>query len=329
VEGETISTLLELGLRRMDQTVLESTLLDGHTCRSWSARPAMGTVVSVVALHPSRALAEDAIFGAFEEMERLIAIFDRHDAATPVAQLNRAGTLDDAPPELTEVLEAAQRYHHLTCGAFDVTVKPLVDLLRATRGEPTRAERAEAEALVGASFLRMDGRRLAFDRAGMGVTLDGIAKGYVIDRIAATLAARGIRHFLINAGGDIRAKGGKHDGQPWRIGVRDPDDPERFTEVVSIRDGAVATSGNYEKPFAHLVDAGSGRPACQSSSASVSAPEAMEADALATALFVLGPAAGLRLANWLPGCECSIVDEAGCVARSPRWAGHPAWVGEA
>src|SRR5262245_38237343 len=241
----------------MDHAVRETSQLDGHTCRSWSARPAMGTVVSVVALHPSRALAEDATFGAFEEMERMIGILDRHDATTPVAHLNHAGALDDAPPELTDVVRAALRYHHLTCGAFDVTVKPLVDLLRATGGEPTPAERREAAELVGASFLRVDGRRLRFDRTGMGVTLDGIAKGYVVDRIAATLAARGIRHFLINAGGDIRAGGGRHDGRPWTIGVRDPNDPERFSEVVSLHDGAIATSGNYEKPAAHLIDAGS------------------------------------------------------------------------
>jgi thiamine biosynthesis lipoprotein len=274
----------------------------------------------VVALHPSRAQAEDSIEAALGEMTRLIGILDRHDSATPLAHLNAAGCLNDAPPELAEVIAAALRYHRLTQGAFDVTVKPLVDLLRATRGEPAAAERAEAAELVGASRLRLDGRRIAFDRSGMGVTLDGIAKGYVVDRMADALARHGVRRFLINAGGDIRARGGRQDGRPWTIGVRDPESPEGLCDVVSMTDGAVATSGNYERPFAHIVDAGAGRSARTSLSVSVSAPEAMSADALATALFVLGPAAGCALARSLPGCECLIVDEAGRSARSPGWS---------
>ena len=328
---EQVSTLLELGLEGVERTpaIQESVRLDRNTYRAWSVRPSMGSVVSVVVLHSSCAEAEDAIEAAFREMSRLVRILDRHDSAAPVAHLNAVGVLRDAPPELTEVVGRALRYHQLTRGAFDVTVKPLVDLLRATAGEPAPTERAEAAELVGAERLRLSGRRLSFDRSGMGITLDGIAKGYVVDRMAGMLSRHGVRRFLINAGGDIRASGGKQDGRPWMIGVRDPKSPDALCGVVSIRDGAIATSGNYEKPFAHIVDARTGRSARTSLGVSVSAPEAMAADALATALFVLGPVAGCGLARSLAECECLIVDEAGRSASSPGWRSERAKAGEA
>lgn len=320
--AEPVSALLALGFESAEPGLQESIRLDPRTWRVWSVRPSMGTVVSVVVLHSCAGEAEDAIEAAFLEMSRLAGILDRHDPTSPVAQLNSAGRLRDAPPELAEVVGRALHYHRLTRGAFDVTVMPLVDLLRSTGGEPTPAERAEAAELVGAERLRLAGRRLSFDRAGMGVTLDGIAKGYVVDGMAGTLTRHGMRRFLINAGGDIRASGGKEGGRPWTIGVRDPSNPDGLLEVVSLTDGAVATSGNYEKLFAHIVDAEAGRSARCSASVSVSAREAMAADALATAVFVMGPVAGCALAGSLPACECLVVDDAGRTANSPGWRGE-------
>ena len=316
-----VSALLELGLERVGPAPAEceSIRLDPGTYQVCTGRPAMGTVVSVVALHSSGAGAEDAIEAAFGEMDRLIGILSRHDSSSPVAHLNAAGQLRDAPPELAEVVGRALRYHRLTLGAFDVTVQPLVDLLAAAGGEPTLAERAAAAELVGAQNLRLSGRRLSFARSGMGVTLDGIAKGYIVDRMSDVLTRRGICRFLINAGGDIRASGGRDDGRPWTIGVRDPARPDELCDVVSLTDGAVATSGNYERPFRHIVDAATGWPAEGSTSVSVSAPDALAADALATALFVLGPAAGRWLARSIPGCECLILDDRGRPVGSPGW----------
>lgn len=221
---DPVSALLELGLEGVElaATAQESIRLDRCTYRCWRVRPSMGTLVSVVALDASRGRVEDAIEQAFGEMTRLVGILSRHDSSTPLAHLNTTGRLSDAPPELLEVVGRARGFHWLTHGAFDVTVKPLVDLLRATGGEPAPAERAEAADLVGMQRLRLSGRRLSFDRAGMGLTLDGIAKGFVVDRMADALVRRGVRRFLINAGGDIRAMGGKEGGRPWTIGVRDP-----------------------------------------------------------------------------------------------------------
>jgi thiamine biosynthesis lipoprotein len=300
-----VSTLLELGLEGVESVheLGGSDRLANGTHRAWSVRPAMGTLVSVLALDASGARADAGVEAAFVEMKRLVWIFDRHDAGSVLSQLNAAGRLRGAPPELLAVVDRAISWHRATLGAFDVTVQPLVDLYRAARGVPTPAERAEAAELVGMDKLRRTGERIFFDRSGMGLTLDGIAKGYVVDGMAAALLNRGIRRFLINAGGDIRASGGREDGVPWTIGVRDPSDPDRLHDVLSVNEGAVATSGSYEKTFQHLIDAGSGEPSLRSRSVTVVSGTAMDADALATSLYVLGPAEGRRLGGSLPGCE--------------------------
>jgi thiamine biosynthesis lipoprotein len=321
--ADPASTLLALGLEGLEPAAAtgESVRVDRSTYRSWSVRPSMGTLVSVVALDASRERVEDAIEQAFAEMARLVALLGRHDSSSPVAELNARGRMSDAPPELLTLLQRARRLYFVTRGVFDVTVQPLVDLFRATRGAPKPIEWVEAVGLVGLDRLRVAGRTLSFDRSGMGLTLDGIAKGFVVDRMAETLAGRGVHRFLINAGGDIRARGGKEGGQPWQVGVRDPRDPDTLLEVVTLRDGAIATSGNYERAVAHIVDGRGGWASHASASASVSAPDATAADALATALFVLGPTQGPALMDVLSRCAGMIVDVRGRALRSQRWQG--------
>ena len=295
----------------------ESTRVDRDSYRVCVVRPAMGTLVSVVAVHPSGTRAEEAIEAAFAEMDRLIGILSRHDSASPLAHLNRTGQLNDTPPELAHVVGQALRYHRLSGGAFDVTVKPLVDLFETATRAPTPAERAEVGELVGAENVEMSRRRIGLKRSGMGITLDGIAKGYIVDRMSEALIRQGVFSFLVNAGGDIRASGHREDGRPWTVAVRDPSRPDAFSDVVSLTDGAVATSGNYEKGYEHIF--GTDRNGSSQRSVCVTAQSAMAADALATALFVMEPAAGRRLARSTPRCEYFVVDGRGSSASSPGW----------
>ena len=306
-------------MERVEQApaACESTRVGRDSYRVCVVRPAMGTVVSVVAVHPSGAHAEEAIEAAFVEMDRLIGILSRHDSASPLAHLNRTGQLNDTPPELAHVVGQALRYHRLSGGAFDVTVKPLVDLFETATRAPTPAERAEVGELVGAEHVEMSRRRISLKRSGMGITLDGIAKGYIVDQMAEAMARRGVLSFLVNAGGDIRGSGHKEDGCPWTVGVRDPSKPNNFSDVVSLTDGAVASSGNYEKDYEHLfTTTGDG---ANPGNVCVRAPSAMAADALATALFVMAPNAGRRLAGSTPGCEYFVVDGRGDSVSSPGW----------
>ena len=316
-----ISALEELGFERVEPAspASEEALPGRDHCRVLTVRPAMGTLVSVVALHPSGARAEDAVEEAFAEMDRLVGVLSRHDSSSPVAHLNRCGRLGDAPPELAQVVGRALDYHRLTAGAFDITVEPLVGLFEAATRPPGPAEVAEVRELVGAEHLKLAGRRLSFERSGMGITVDGIAKGAIVDAMAELLGSRGVRDFLINAGGDIRASGLKENGQPWTVAVRDPSNRDAFVDVVRATNGAVATSGDYEKEYRHLVSTETGRSPERSRSVSVMAPSAVAADALATALFVMEPARAGRLARSVPSCGSLVRDGQGRSVRSEGW----------
>jgi len=344
-----LEALVDLGFERsfVPTVQTESARVDARTARVTCGRPAMGTLVSVTAVGPSEDGLADAAGAAFEEMDRLVALLSRRDRASPVSHLNRGGRLDGPPPEVARVVRSALDFHRSTGGAFDVTVAPLVMLLEsradaaaegalhgASAGEagggapspslPTDAELREALALVGARHLAAKRRRISFERPGMAITLDGIAKGFIVDRIARVLDRRGVRRYLVNAGGDIRTRGANERGEPWTIAVRDPSGGP-FPDAIRLSDGAVATSGGYEVHYDdarsrhHIVDASTGRSPDRCAGASVVAPDAMTADALATAVFVMGPEAGAAFVERLSGCACLAIGRDGRMTKSRGW----------
>jgi thiamine biosynthesis lipoprotein len=300
----------------------------GDSPATTRTRTAMGTLVEITAAGASRDRSDEAIARAFDEMDRLIAVLSRHDAATPLSYLNATGAIDAPPPELTDVVLAALDVHRRTGGAFDPTVKPLIDLLEASasRGLPSDGELRAAAARVGAEHVRFSDHRIEFAREGMGVTLDGLAKGYIVDRMSEVLAAHGVGDHLINAGGDIRARGARAKGRPWAIAVEDPKKRGNHPGVIRLGDGAVATSGSYERYYDaarrhhHIVDPRSGISPAQCVGVTVRAGTVMEADALSTAVFVLGPARGTALVDTSPETASLVVDERGTLRRSRGWA---------
>lgn len=318
-----IDRLLSLGFERVQapEFALESLQVDRDTLLVTMSRPAMGTLVAISALDRSAARLEDAMNRAFAEMDRLIAIFSRFEADSALAALNDTGQLIAPPPELAFVVSRALRYHALTAGSFDVSVAPLVDLFGVGTA-PGDADIAAALALVGAQHVTASPRAIRFDRQGMALTLDGIAKGYIVDRMAHVLAASGVRDSLVNAGGDIRASGTREHGRPWTVGVWDPDAPGEFPDVVTLSNAAVATSGKYVRGD-HLVDGRTGRSPSHHVSVSILAPTAIAADALATAVFVLDAPRGLALVESLAHCDCLILDANGRQFRSSGWRKEP------
>ena len=305
--------------------------LDNGLLRISSTRLAMGTFVTVTSVHESRSQAEDAIGRAFEEMDRLIAVFNRYDSSTPLSVLNDQGTLAGPPPELLEVVGQSLDFGRISHGAFDITVKPVVDLLSAglnvespaagssaknalSKELPSAVGIDDALDLVGSDKIEMSQRRLGFRQSGMGITLDGIAKGYIVDRISDVLMSGGIERHLINAGGDIRTRGARRDGTPWSVAVQDPDKKGNFPDVIQLTDGAVATSGSYEVYYDkdrishHIIDPSNGSSPHHNVSVSVRAGSVMAADALSTAVFVLRPTAGIGLVDTQPDGSCLIID---------------------
>jgi thiamine biosynthesis lipoprotein len=291
----------------------------------------MGTLVSVTALGSPRARVEEAVGRAFEEMHRLIGILSRFEPDSAVSALNADGRLAGPPPELHRVAARALRYHEVTGGAFDISVAPLVNLFRrlragATSTVPSEADLREARSLVDAREVAVSGREIRFGKSGMAITLDGIAKGFIADRMARVLGRAGVADFLIDAGGDIRVSGANQRGEPWSVGVKDPWDDPRPADTVRLSTGAVATSGSYEvyfdadRRFHHIVDPRVGRSPSHCTSATVIAPTTMAADALATSVFVMAPLEGLRLVESLPGCACFILGADGRRLASRGWA---------
>lgn len=291
------------------------------------SRPAMGTEVRISTRVRSPGRADDATGEAFAELDRLVDIFSHYDGSSAATQLNEQGWLTGPPPELVGVVEHAMHYHRLTQGGFDISVAPVVELFRQRRGTalPARAEIRAALELVGSDHIEISHRRLGFDRQGMRLTFDGIAKGFIVDAAARVLEQHHIKNYLVEAGGDIRARGSRGQGKPWTIAVQNPDKTASFLETLTLSKGAVATSGSYEEFYDadrkhhHIITADTGKSPQEASSVTVSAPTAMAADALATSVFLMSPSAGLRFLDSLAACEGLIVRHDGSLARSKGW----------
>jgi FAD:protein FMN transferase len=337
---QDLSRLLALGFEREPEPVAtDAVLVEPRTHRVTSTRPAMGTLVNIIVLSRSRDRAETAVGRAFEEMDRLIGILSRFEGSSALSQLNDGGRLSGPPPELLHVVSRALRFHRVTGGAFDISVAPLMDLYRerfqAGAGAPSDSELREVLDRVGATRIEAGRRLIRFDREGMRVTVDGIAKGYIVDRMAAVLERHRVRRYLIEAGGDIRVSGRKEGRQPWTVAVRDPWDRAGLPDRLELRRGAVATSGSYERYFDperryhHIVEAGAGSSPAENVSVTAVGATATAAEAPAPKILPTAPDRALAFADALSGCECLIIDRSGRVLRSRGWrSAAPAKPGE-
>ena len=282
-------------------------------------RNQLGTAVTVTVVHTDADEARAMVNGALNEIERLEGVFSRYRADTPVARLNRDGRVTNAPGELIEVVSSALDYSRMTDGAFDVTVAPVLNLyvsrFAVTDLPPSDAEVSAAMALVGWHGLRVDGRTIELERSGMAITLDAIAKGFVVDRAVAALTAAGADKVIVEAGGDIATRA--HGDDPWQVAIQNPHDPIASLGVVQLRGESLASSGDYMQYFTpdrrlnHTIDPRTGRSPQHSSGSSVKAPTAMDADALSTSVFVLGPREGIALLDRLERIEGMLVTKAG------------------
>ncbi len=306
----------------------EAFLFNRKEYKVTKTRLAMGTFVAMTAIHPSRDEAEQAIGLAFAEIERLNKMLTHFETTSAVGSLNSAGRLEQAPQEVLEVVARSLYYNRETGGAFDITVKPLIDLYKtkfAGNARPTDGEIDKALKLVGSERLHFQSGSLQFGDSNMAMTLDGIAKGYIVDKASDVLRANGVTNHLINAGGDIRTSGLAAKGKAWTVAVQDPAKAKEYPDIITMKDGAIATSGDYEiyydqeKLFHHIINSKTGHSPQLSSSVTVVAPTVMDADALATSVFVMEPAVGLQFINNQPDCECFVIGKDGALSRSNGW----------
>lgn len=301
--------------------VLKELLRDARLHRVSRTRTRMGTLVTLTVVHPEARVADQMIRRAFLEMERLEGILSRHRPTSVLGRLNADGVVPDAPPELVQVLSQALRLAEASGGAFDPTVLPVLDLYRASFDA---VGRPPSDAAIHEALERVDHRRVSVEgamvrlgEAGMGVTLDGIAKGFIVDECVSLLTALGADRVLVDAGGDIRTSLNPSTDEPWAVAVQDPHHSERHAGILGLGCEAVATSADYQNSFTldrsihHILDPRTGRSPVEMSSVSVVAPAAMQADGLSTALMVMGPVAGLRHLEASSGAEGLMITKEG------------------
>lgn len=297
---------LGLGLNEELETASETRLL-------------MGTVVNLTVIG-GRGVSASAVTACLNHMQELEAILSRFQSGSQLSQLNRTGELQQASPHLLTLLEQAHRISELSDGAFDITVKPLVDLYQtyqaARQGLPPDDLIRDRLHLVDYRAVLTHGEHVSLGAPGMAVTLDGIAKGYIVDQGVAVLRQHGLENVLVEAGGDLMACGRRDDDRPWTVGLQPPRQTVNGVMAkFSIHDQAAATSGDYIQTFTpdyseyHILDPRTGVSPAGLASATVIAPGAAGADALATTLMVLGVEKGLALIRRLPGHEAYLISK--------------------
>ena len=261
----------------------------------------LGTFVTITVIHPRPDEAADALSASFKEIQRIHNLMSANQQESEVGILNKMGCHKGVSPDTACVVQRANDFSERSEGAFDITVLPLVELWKenALQGKvPSEEAINRTLELVDYKKVVMENNSIEFLKTGMSITLAGIAKGYAVDRAILTLKERKIRHALVNAGGDIRALGGKTETLPWKAAIRDPRGNNRIVAMVDLFDQAIATSGAYLRPFNDILNPKSGRPVQEIISSTVIAENAMDADILATCMITLGAGKGIE---WLGG----------------------------
>ncbi len=278
--------------------------LDGQT---------MGTTWSVKLVAPPTANAQALGAMAQRELDAVVAQMSPWEPLSDLSRYNRAavGSWTSLPPAFAQVLACALETAEATDGAFDPTLGALIDLWgfgpRPFSGAPPElGEVAQARDNAGWRRLVLDGDAL-FQPGGLRLDLNGIAKGFAVDQVAAALDRAGARSYLVEVGGELRGTGAKPDGSPWWVELERPptanDDGPRT--LVALHGLSVATSGDYRRFFehdgrryAHTLDPATAAPVTHATvSVTVLHPECMRADAYATALTVMAPAPALAFAT--------------------------------
>jgi len=294
---------------------LEPSQLGRAECSSW----ALGSRVSMIALHRREELAQAALKAALAEVRRVEEVLSLYWPDSPLCRLNRAGSIDQPDPYLLTVLRQARAVSQLTGGAFDVTVQPLWQAYaqaKELKRLPDAGQIASARGKVDWRKLEVRPERIRLLGDGMAVTLNGIAQGFAADRALAALRQHGVSGALVNTG-EVGAMGHKDGAKTWTVGVQHPRHQDAYIGLAQLSGRCVATSGDYATTFSkdrrhhHIFDPSTGQSPVDFSSVTIVAASGIEADALSTAAFVLGPKRGFELVRSRPGTEGMFVRKNG------------------
>lgn len=285
---------------------------------------ALGTTARISLYGADREVAMAAVAECAAEIERLENEFSLFRSDSSVSRLNRHGTLMEPSHDVIRLLSASRHFSEASGGAFDVTVQPLWQLYAAHFASHPDDRMGPSADAIAAARSRIDYRRISISESGVALapgtalTLNGIAQGYITDRVADLLRARGWADVLVDVG-ELRGLGGHPDGRPWSIALRDPRRMESVLARIPLADRSLAVSAGSGTPFEpsrrhhHLFDPKGGSSANIYSSVAVLAPTATIADAVSTAIFVAPPEAARTVLEeagatgaWLIGMDGSL-----------------------
>ncbi|MDH3626684.1 MAG: FAD:protein FMN transferase [Acidobacteriota bacterium] len=286
-------------------------------------RMLMGTSFRIEVVTTDSEGGRAAAEAALDEVARVEERLSEWKTTSEISAVNRAAgesVAVEVGEELYEVVERALQISEMTDGAFDITYAACGHLWSFREPRiPTDAQLAACLPSVGSERVELTAanRAIRLPDPAMKIGISGIGKGYGVDRAAAVLESHGIFDYTIDGGGDLRVRGGNVD-RPWQVGLADPRREGSLSGAIELDRGAIVTSGDYHLFFErdgtryhHILDPRTGRPAPDSIAVTVIARNAMDADALATGLFVLGPLQALERVEALAGVEALITDPEG------------------
>lgn len=266
---------------------------------------ALGSQAEITIYHPSEKEAHKILTKSVEELTGLENLFSLYKDSSQLSLLNKKGYLENPHPEMVNIFNLSKKYSEMTNGAFDVTVQPLWNIYNKSFTDlgkpPLNTQISNALKLVDWKSIKVEKTKISYAIEGMSSTLNGIAQGYITDKIAESLINSGISNTLVQLG-EYRGVGDHPEGRPWRLLISNPEHTNSIGEV-EFTDAAVATSAGLGTPFDlsgkyhHIFNPESGYNDNEYLQVSVISKTAAEADALATAFLIMNPKKSEALAK--------------------------------
>jgi thiamine biosynthesis lipoprotein len=283
----------------------------------------MGSRFEITAISENRDLAEKSVDAAINEIDRIEKQISSWDPNSQTSEVNRNAGIKPVKvdAELFYLIKRSKKISVLTGGVFDISYASLDKIWKfdgTMERIPTKVEMEKSVQKINYENIILDEENstVFLKRKGMKIGFGGIGKGYAANKAKDLMITMGISSGVVNASGDLTTWGKKENGEEWGVGITDPTDKTKTFSWLIIGEKAVATSGNYEKfvefdgiRYTHIINPKTGLPAFGIKSVTIICPDAELADALATAVFILGEEDGIALIDRLKGIECLLFNE--------------------
>lgn len=281
---------------------------------------AIGTIYHIKYDSPEGKDLKPQIESVIQSVERSVSIFKEESI---ISKINKNDTTVEIDRHFERIFIKAEEISAKTNGAFDITIGPLVELWGFGKDKDSMRDSATVDSVrkfVGFSKVRIIGKKVLKENPQIQLNMNAIAKGYAVDAVAEFMELHDVENYMVEIGGEVRAKGVNKEDKTWRIGIDKPiDDPaandRQIQDIIALKDKSVATSGNYRnfyikdgKKYSHTISPYTGYPALSDMlGVSVLADDCLTADAYATAFMVLGVQESLRIVHSIAGLEAYFI----------------------